>query len=332
MSPRSDPRKPRSSTRLRPLEYRVFRRVGERLRGQRVLLACSGGIDSVALVHVLARLSVRTGCDLVLAHIHHGNSSRRSIRAARDQALARVEKLGNELNLPVLTRGHGDFGRNGSELKSEEQLRDFRHQALEALRVESNADFIALAHHADDLFETRLIRLIRGTGPQGLPAMREFDARLWRPFLTETKTEIEAYARETRFEWVQDPTNAETNALRNWIRNTWLVALDRKRPGSSKAFRLSLERVAEACAMRTTQESSAPGAFVDRKRFQRLGKTERRSVLAAYLRALGVRNFGATHIGEICKRLDTPRKVFTFEVLQLHWSVNAEQIVACHAP
>jgi len=230
---------------------------------------------------------------------------------------------------------------------------------LEALRVESNADLIALAHHADDLFETRLIRLIRGTGPQGLPAMTEFDARLLRPFLVETRAEIEAYAREARLAWVQDPTNAETNALRNWIRNKWLVALDRKRPGSSKAFRLSLERIAETCATRSIQESSsssqshqsqkssqessapesapesAPGAFVDhcidRKRFQRLGKTERQSVLAAYLRALGVRNFGATHIGEICKRLDTSRKVFTFEVLQLHWSVNAEQVIAHHA-
>jgi tRNA(Ile)-lysidine synthase len=343
---------PFPSTKLLPLEFRIFQAWRDgRLKGRRILVACSGGADSVALVHVLARLASRLGFSLAIAHVHHGLAKSKSTQAARARAYVFVARLATELGLEFhsltpsrLVRGvlRPDLAaikdRFPRELRSEEELRDFRLRQLERLRAQGGFDCLVFAHHGDDLFETRLIRLIRGTGPQGLAAMTTDSRKVLRPFLQESRESLRDYLRSRKLEWIEDPTNRTIDPLRNWLRHRWLPELEKKRAGGVKAFRRSLELLVEQQG--THQENwmaeildadanEAPS--IKRDLYQRLGKLERHRVLAHYLRHLGIRHFGTSHIEEIAKRLDTNQKVFTFELLRFRWEINAQQILARQA-
>lgn len=308
-----------------------------RENSRRILIACSGGLDSVVLAHCLKRISERMGLDLALAYVHHGPAVAQEISAYRSQAQKHVEELAAELKIPI----HISPAEAVKEtLNSEEALRIHRHEALEKICQANGYDSVALAHHADDLFETRLIRLIRGTGPQGLMAMTERDrsaegTQILRPLLTEPKSELLQYAQSKKLIWIDDPSNADKDPLRNWLRNEWLPSLNEKRAGAPEAFRRSLEQIAAAistaapaqCALEISCPSENAQGF-DRKAYMRLGITERRQVIASFLLCLGAKSFTSSHIEEIRKRVETSKKLLTFELLKFKWEVNAEQIRA----
>jgi tRNA(Ile)-lysidine synthase len=162
--------------------------------------------------------------------------------------------------------------------------------------------------------------------------------KVLRPFLQESRESLRDYLRSRKLEWIEDPTNRTIDPLRNWLRHRWLPELEKKRAGGVKAFRRSLELLVEQQG--THQENwmaeildadanEAPS--IKRDLYQRLGKLERHRVLAHYLRHLGIRHFGTSHIEEIAKRLDTNQKVFTFELLRFRWEINAQQILARQA-
>lgn len=323
MSPR-----PQRTTKLAPLEFRVFRNLKSRIEGRRVLVACSGGADSVALALVMARLASRLGFEMAIAYVHHGPSAEKKVERARLKARNFVVKLAEQLELRYYSPDATDSPTQ--ELRSEEALRRFRHQALSELRKIHGFDFIALAHHADDLLETRLIRLIRGTGPQGLKSMSLVTNAVLRPFLDEGRADLEAYLVVKKQKWLNDPTNRSEEPLRNWLRRNWLKALERKRPGGGKSLARSLKLLVEALDQNSPdfREFLSDGnEAIRRDLYQRLGPIERRQLLARYLRACGLKNFSENHIMEICKRLDSAQKVFTFELLCSRWEINAQQIL-----
>lgn len=323
----------RSRTRLHPLEFKVHRRWGEPLAEARILVACSGGRDSMALLWCLQKLAPRWNARIGVAHVHHGETPDQAFAAARGQFRETVAVAADRLGLPFYTMTPAS---GSSVLKSEEALREFRHKCLGSLAARHDFDWIALAHHADDLLETRLIRLIRGTGPQGLPAMHERKGNLLRPFLTLPRAEIAAYATHQEVPWLEDPSNQDTEPLRNWLRQIWLPELEQKRPGAIR----SLQRSLEAMANLVSHEASIDNleqldeklrhslGGLKRSAFLELEPFEQRQVLATYLNWLGVRSFGLTHIDEVRKRLQTRRKVFSFCLLGLRWAINAEQIRA----
>jgi tRNA(Ile)-lysidine synthase len=317
-------RRPQRTTKLAPLEFRVFRNLKSRLEGRRVLVACSGGADSVALALVMARLASRLGFEMAIAHVHHGPSVEKKVERARLKARNFVVKLAERLELRYYSADSP-----AQELHSEEALRKFRHQTLSELRKIHGFDFVALAHHADDLLETRLIRLIRGTGPQGLKSMSLMTNAVLRPFLDESRADLEAYLVAEKQKWLNDPTNRSEEPLRNWLRRNWLKALERKRPGGGKSLARSLKLLVEALDQNSPdfREFLSDGnEAIRRDLYQRLGPIERRQLLARYLRARGLKNFSENHIMEICKRLDSAQKVFTFELLRSRWEINAQQI------
>jgi tRNA(Ile)-lysidine synthase len=165
---------------------------------------------------------------------------------------------------------------------SEEDLRQIRYEAFKAVLPEDA--YLALAHHADDLFETRLIRLMRGTGPQGLGAMTELDQglhgiRIWRPLLGVLRLDLEAYLEaylgttdsvRGRKQWVEDPSNRQDAYLRNGIRNKLVPLLNKLRPGSAQAMARSLDLIAEAFAV------VEPEAVVEAVSLERAKYRERR--------------------------------------------------------
>lgn len=203
--------------------------------GERILIALSGGSDSVGLAAVLAALAKPMQLRLTLAHVNHG------VRASawQDEAVAlRVSaSLGIPLHVVALQ----------TDKRDEATLRDARYDALEAAARECGAAAVATGHNAEDQTETVLLALFRGTGPQGLagmPSRRGLgeDITLVRPLLRFERREIRAYAQAAGLPYAVDPTNADVTLRRNAVREA-LAALRPVFPGLDAAVSRAAEVV-----------------------------------------------------------------------------------------
>jgi tRNA(Ile)-lysidine synthase len=295
------------------------------LRGQSILLAFSGGLDSLALAHGLSILAPLYSVNWAIAHVHHG-PTRDAIQAGeqhayRDAAAVRARQIATDYNVAAYiieaTTPLGD---------SEASLREFRRASLEGLRIDHAASRLFLAHHQDDLLETRVMRLLRGTGLQGLSAMQGESAHVVRPFLQITRAQIEAYARVQNLVPLEDPSNQNSDYLRNWIRNEWLPQLEARSPGAMGSLARSLDQIVAA----PTRPVAVSGPTIDRKQFRELSAADQKAVVAQKLLSLGARDFSQTHVEEIVKRLDTVQKRLEFRVAHCLWSLNAQQIFVSH--
>ena len=169
------------------------------------VVAVSGGVDSMVLLDVLCRQS---GLELVVAHFEHG------IREDSDQDRLLVEETAAKHDLTFVYE-HGDLGATASEAIAREK----RYAFLQRVREEYGAQAIVTAHHQDDLIETAIINMVRGTGRRGLSSLKS-SGGLLRPFLGVSKAEIIAYAEEQGIVWHEDMTNGSDAYLRNYIRHS----------------------------------------------------------------------------------------------------------------
>jgi tRNA(Ile)-lysidine synthase len=181
---------------------------------RRVVLAVSGGIDSMVLLDAAASTAVP--CELLVATFDHGTG--RSATKARKL----VEARGAHYGLEVVS------GRATVALPNEGAFRHVRWRFLDTLAT-SRSGRVATAHTRDDHVETVLMRIMRGTGARGLAALYA-SSRVLRPFLQFTRSEIVEYAGERKLEWIEDPTNASRRFFRNRVRHDLLPALRRVRP------------------------------------------------------------------------------------------------------
>lgn len=173
------------------------------------ILAVSGGVDSMVLLDLLAK---KPGMQLVIAHFNHG------IRpdSAKDEQL--VKQTAKRYNTP-LEVGHGKLGVKTSE----EGARRARYAYLEAVKNKHRADSIVTAHHQDDLIETALLNILRGTRRTGLSSIRSQDIK--RPLLDIPKHEIINYAKKNKLRWREDESNKDSKYQRNYLRNQILPNL-----------------------------------------------------------------------------------------------------------
>lgn len=167
------------------------------------VVAVSGGVDSVVLLH---RLVQQNDHELIVAHFDHGIRS----DSAADARFVRA--LAASYSLPFVMRRE-ELGQKASE----EYARERRYLFLRSVAEEYQA-IIVTAHHADDIVESIAINIYRGTGWRGLAVLDASD--VVRPLVDMTKVQIRKYACEKRLEWVEDSTNAETLYLRNRMRRT----------------------------------------------------------------------------------------------------------------
>ena len=190
------------------------------------MVAVSGGPDSVAVLRALLAnaksVSTSVKKSLILAHVNHGLRGPESDRDAQF-----VASLAAELDLAFIERSRETPSTNG---QSEEDLRNFRYEQLQAMANESGARYLVMGHNLDDQVETILFRFFRGTGISGLagiPAKRLASDALTivRPLLGISRLEIMQYLNENRQKTREDQSNLESNYTRNYLRNELIPVL-----------------------------------------------------------------------------------------------------------
>ncbi len=178
-----------------------------------ILLALSGGADSVFLLHVLAPLAQENKITLSAAHLNHQWRTDAADDAAWCQDLCAT--LGIQFLLGTADEYASTSTYNGS---AEEQARRIRREFLHKQMTICGADCIALAHHADDQRETFFIKLLRGSSVHGLAGMATDAEGIIRPLLDYSKHEIISWLKKNNLTWREDSTNQNTQFLRNAIR------------------------------------------------------------------------------------------------------------------
>lgn len=197
---------------------------------ERVLLAVSGGVDSMVLLDLFRRAYEKFPKRLVVAHFNH------RLRGASSSADERfVRRVAEDCGLNCVTSGCAvkDFART-QKLSVEMAARQLRHEFLAATARRLSIRSVVLAHHADDQVELFFLRLLRGASPAGLAGMKwcaaspaDARVRLVRPLLGFGKAQLAAYARERGVAFREDATNREPEFLRNRIRGELLPLLRR---------------------------------------------------------------------------------------------------------
>ncbi|MDY0190108.1 MAG: tRNA lysidine(34) synthetase TilS [Desulfuromonas sp.] len=194
--------------------------------GGRVLVAVSGGIDSVCLLHaLLATKKDGAAFDIVVAHIDHGLRCESAADAQFVRSLCADLNLDCHL-LKVDVKALALQRKQGLE----EAGRSARRKFLQQVAKDANCDCIALAHHRDDQAETVLLRLTRGCGVSGLAAMRWRDGLFIRPLLGVGREQIVRYIHQCGIDYVEDASNSSLAYARNRVRHQVLPQLGRLNP------------------------------------------------------------------------------------------------------
>lgn len=218
--------------------------------GEKVLAAVSGGADSMALLDLLLRYAEPVGYDVVVAHVHH------HLREASDEEWRFVENYCKKRG--VLFLGQHVWVREaraqGESLEA--CAHRLRHRALREMMEVAQADWLALAHQADDRAETVLMNILRGCALKGLAAMPAQDGRLLRPLLAYTKAELETYCHDADVPYVTDESNHDTTILRNRLRHELLPVLRTYNPQIVSALTRLAENSACVCD-HLTEEAEA---------------------------------------------------------------------------
>lgn len=188
-------------------------------RGSKIVLGISGGPDSVCLLDILAKLAKKYDFQLHIAHVNYGLRGKES---EKDEIFVKKtgKKYGIEVNvlLPKKSQYKGNL---------ENSLRDIRYNYFEEIRKKKKFDFIAVAHNCDDQAETVLMRIIRGSGLNGLSAMKAKSGHVIRPLLKTSRKEIMAYLKQNKLKYRIDKSNNDIKFKRNKIRHKLIPYLEK---------------------------------------------------------------------------------------------------------
>ncbi len=186
----------------------------------------------MVLLHSLVRLSKKLDISIHVAHLDHG------IRKTSERDALFVKDTCKRLGVPVVVERRVVERKKGETL--EEAARRVRYVFLREAKEMVGADVIATAHHKNDLAETLIHRIVRGTGLRGLVGMRPRDGDIARPLMVFTREEIEKFAEEESINFVVDETNYDTSYTRNFIRHRVVPLLKEINPSVEESlYRLS---------------------------------------------------------------------------------------------
>lgn len=210
---------------------------------QKILLAISGGMDSV----VLADLLIRIGYSVELAHV---NFQLRGEESDRDEQFVRT--LASNWQLPLhVTRVETEFFAAQHSMSIQEAARKIRYTWFQELLIQHHLDLIATAHHADDAVEGMLMNMFRGTGIKGLRGILPKQNKIIRPLLFASRQQIEAYANEHNLSFVEDSSNYSDKYTRNFLRLTILPQLKSIWPEVAENLRENMIRFRDTAQLYT---------------------------------------------------------------------------------
>jgi len=197
------------------------------VRRGRLLIAVSGGRDSMVLLDLVARSMRALELTAVAGHVNHGLRD-----AESDGDEEHVQQVAAAAGLAFcMRRVAPEAEREGVSSRErptlEEAARNLRRRALQEMAAENGCDWIATAHHAGDQAETMLLRILRGTGPDGLAGMapRSSDGVWLKPLLRVLPDEIDEWATSRGIGWREDASNQERRFARNRLRLDWIPSL-----------------------------------------------------------------------------------------------------------
>jgi len=229
---------------------------------QQVLLAVSGGVDSMVMLDLFFYLAPKWNLRLAAVHANH---QLRGVDSDQDEAF--VKRACHERGIPCVTerldvRAYSTAHRISIQLAA----RELRYQLLEQVRIETGSVAVATAHHADDNVETVLMNIVRGTGLRGLAGIppRRDAGQIIRPLIRATRAEIESYATEEHIPFRMDQSNLDPHYARNEMRLQILPELQRRNPTDiAGALRRTAETVNEMLSILEPLVHEAVGRSVE---------------------------------------------------------------------
>lgn len=226
-------------------------------RDNKILLAISGGKDSVLMLHLFKAIGVNIG-------VAHCNFNLRGDEAQRDENF--VKMLSASLDVPFYLT-HFDTKKYAAENKISTQMaaRDLRYQWFEEIRIKYGYDLVASAHHQNDTVETMLINLTRGTGISGLHGILPKRQHLIRPLLFLNRNEIDEIIDKNHLDFVEDSSNQSTHYTRNKIRLGVIPKLKEINPDLEKTFTENAVRFAEVEAFLNTEVEKLATKILQKK-------------------------------------------------------------------
>jgi len=228
--------------------------------GDRILIAVSGGPDSVCLAHFLSQLSRKMRLRLHIAHLHHGLRGKEADRDAR-----LVLDLAESLDIPIdAVRIPVAAFAEESGRSLEEAGRVMRYGALGRLAAKEGCNKIATGHQTDDVAETFILNLMRGTKAEGLAGIPP-KRLLWgagrrieviRPLLCLSRREVLSYLKYSRLPFATDRSNLSRRFTRNWVRLKVLPLLEKKNPEVRAHIAAIAEDFRQRYSMRTSRRTT----------------------------------------------------------------------------
>lgn len=208
------------------------------LKEKKLLLAISGGIDSMVLAHLLKQSDYAVS-------LAHCNFQLRGDESDGDEKFIRHYALKNNLELFITSFDTASFA-NDNKLSIQVAARQLRYIWFHQLLQENNLDYLLTAHHLDDNLETFLINFTRGTGLEGLTGIPVQNDKIIRPLLNFSREEIQKFASENKIEWREDSSNSSDKYLRNKLRHDVVPILKSLNPGFLDSFQATLSHLQQA--------------------------------------------------------------------------------------
>ena len=277
------------------------------LQDSKLLIAISGGLDSVVLAHLCKQL----GFNVALAHC---NFNLRGKESDDDESF--VENLAEVWDVEVFiqnfeTTAYADF----NKLSIQMAARELRYQWFDDLSLQLDFDYVLTAHHADDELETFIINLSRGTGLDGLKGIPEVNGIIVRPLLAFSRQVIEAYANDQDLKWREDSSNQSSKYLRNKIRMEVVPALKALDTNFLERFISTQDHLKESAQIVEDQMDEFADKVVTIKSngmYLNISEIKATTAPKAYLYQL-LKDFGFTDWQEIHELLDAQsgKKIFS---------------------
>ena len=304
-------------------------------QGARLAVATSGGADSAMLAAHTALWAREQGTELLLFHVHHG------LQPAADGWAEHALELGRLLGVAVHT-ARAQVPPDGG-LGIEAAARDARYAELAALAHQHGVNHILLAHHQRDQAETVLLRLLRGTGLDGMAAMAPRMLRdgivYWRPWLGQDRADIlraaQAFAEQSGWRAVQDPTNADPRYTRAAVREMLAPALDARWPGWPARLASHARHMAEAASILDEVASGDLSALLpsaDLRSFalapwRDLSPARQAQVLRHWLRLHGARMPTEARLADLLRQLRQLHSLGHDRQMRIE---HARHLIRCH--